>query len=573
MGYFGRSKLSELDSITADYHRGGMSRRLFLQRAVGLGVSVAMANALAMAWSTKSYAQKSTTTAPKPTGSFDYIVIGSGSAGSALTHQLVTKSGANVLVLEGGRNDDLKEVHDPLLWIKTLGTDAAKWFETTPQNYTDGRVHLWPRGNVLGGTSCLNAMIFARGHRGDYDNWAYAGNYGWSHNEVLKHFVDMETFEPGGENRGTKGPIYITQPADGLKHEGAVAFIDSCKKLGFKETKSVNSDRLEGPTWIDFNIRDHQRQSGAVAFLNPIMDRKNLTVLLDAPVTKLNFNGTNCTGVTYLHNGEEVSITATREVILSAGALDSPRLLMLSGIGPAADLKALGIQPIVDLPVGIGLQDHVVSGGPNWETKAPIPISKYNHSETYMWERSDSRLAVPDVTLFYISLPFASPGHKLDYKDGYAVASGLVRPHSRGYVKLRSKDPKDTLIIEPNYLKEEQDWKALRWSTELSREIGNSSFYASVRKRETLPGKPGDLTNDEWRKFIAKSTVTFYHPTSTCRMGVGAEAVVDPELRVHGIKGLRVADASIMPDIVATNTNAPSMMIGWKCGDMVTAKV
>lgn len=571
MSYFTKAELSELDKVTLEYRRGGMSRRTFVQQAMALGATVGMAGALATAWSSKAFAQQSTKTAPKPAGTYDYIIIGSGSAGSALTHQLVTQSGASVLLLEAGRNDDLKEVHDPLLWIKSLGTDAAKWFETTPQNYTDGRVHLWPRGNVLGGTSCLNAMIFGRGHQADYDSWAYAGNYGWSYKEVLKHFIDMETFEPRGENRGTKGPLFISQPANGLKHPGAQSFMDACAKLGFKETPSINSGRLEGQAWVDFNIKDHQRQSGAVAFLYPLKDKKNLTILVDAPVTKLKFKGSTCTGVSYLHGTEEVTVSASREVILSAGALDSPRLLMLSGIGPAADLKALGIEMVADLPVGIGLQDHVVGGGPNWETKGPIPVSNYNSSEVYMWERSDSRLPVPDVTLFYISAPFASPGHKLEYKDGYAIASGVVRPQSRGYLKLKSKDFNDKPIIEINYLKEEQDRKALRWSTELAREVGNSEAYASVRKRETLPQKP-NLSEAEWREFINKSVVTFFHPTSTCRMGVGAEAVVDPELRVRGIQGLRVADASIMPEIVSTNTNAPSMMIGWKCGDMLSVK-
>ena len=570
MGYFSSDKLSALDKIVGEYSRGGMSRRGFMTRALALGATAAMANALATAWSDKAYAQ-STKTAPKPAAAYDYIIVGSGSGASALAYQLVSKSGASVLMLEGGRKDDLNEVHDSRLWPAALGTNATKWFETTPQKYADGRVHKWPRGNVLGGSSCLNAMIWARGHRADYDSWAYAGNYGWSYNDVLKHFIDLETYEPGGENRGTKGPMFISQPADGLKHEGAIAFMNACSKSGFKETKSINSNRMEGQAWVDFNIKGQQRQSGAVAFLYPIMDRKNFTLLVDAPVTRLNLKGKTCSGVTYMHGDEPVTVSADREVIVCAGALDTPRLLMLSGIGPAEDLKRVGIDAVVDLPVGVGLQDHILGAGANWEAKGPVPASNYNHSEVYMWERSDSRLPAPDTTVLYVSLPFASEGFKLDYKDGYCILSGVNRPHSRGFVKLRSSNPKDPIIVEANYLKEEQDWRAYRWSTQLARELGNSEAYAPFRKRETLPQKEGKLTDAEWRDFLAKSVNTFFHPVSTCRMGVGSDAVVDPELRVYGIEKLRVADASIMPEITTSNPNAPTMMIGWKCGDMLLA--
>ncbi|NVO27304.1 glucose-methanol-choline oxidoreductase [Donghicola sp. C2-DW-16] len=548
-----------------------MSRRSFIRRAMSMGISAGMAGALATSWTGKAMAQSSFT-APKPEGEYDYIVVGTGSAGGALIHQLA-KTGARILVLEAGRNDDLEEVHDSRLWGAALGTNATKWFETTPQTYTDGRTHLWPRGNVLGGTSCLNAMIFARGHRSDFDSWAYDGCYGWSYDEVLPHFMAMETFEQGGEGRGDSGPLFISQPQDEFKHPGAQAFMDSCAALGYTETPSINSDRMSGQAWVDFNIKDQRRQSSAVAFIYPVRDQDNVTILTDAPVTKLNMSGTRCTGVTYLHNDEPVTVNAASEVVLCAGAIDSPRLLMLSGIGRTDDLKAVGIDTVVDLPVGEGLQDHILGGGPNWETKGEIPVSHYNHSEVYMWERSDSRLPAPDTTVLYVSVPFASTGHKLDYKNGYCVLSGVNRPHSRGYIKLQSSDPFDAPVVEANYLKEEQDWKAYKWSTELAREIGNSEFYADVRKREALVPESGKMTDAEMREYLAKSVNTFFHPTSTCRMGVGEEAVVDPELRVHGVDGLRVADASIMPSITTSNTNSPSMMIGWKAGDMIAKSV
>ncbi len=567
MGYFGTAKPGELDLLVDSYKNGGMSRRSFMSCAVALGLTSGLAGALATAWSGKALAQ-STKSTEKPAGTFDYIVIGTGSSGSAVVHQLA-KSGASVLVLEAGRNDDLEEVHDSRLWAASLGTDATKWFETTPQTHADGRTHMWPRGNVLGGTSALNAMIFARGHRSDYDNWAYAGNTGWSFEEVLPHLMAIEAYEPGGDNRGTSGPVFVSQPEEGKKHEGAIAFMNACAALGYKETKSFNTERMEGQAWVDFNIKDQRRQSSATAFLRPVLSGGNVTLLTDAPVTKLNMDGTRCTGVTYLHNGEQLSINATREVVLSAGAIDSPKLLMLSGIGIAEDLKALGITPVADLPVGVGLQDHVLGAGVNYEAKAPVPVSHYNHSEVYMWERSDSRLTAPDMIMLYVSVPFASMGHKLDYKDGYCILSGISRPHSRGFVKLASSDSNAAPIVEPNYLKEQQDWIAYKRATEICREIGADKAYDDYRKRETLPGKDGQLTDAEWREFLGKSVNTYFHPTSTCQMGVGDEAVVSPELKVHGVEGLRVADASVMPSITTSNTNCPSMMIGWKCGDMI----
>ena len=551
------------------YKIGGISRRGFLQSVAALGVSSGLAGALATAFSPLAIGS-STKTTEVPGKEYDYIVIGSGSAGSATANRL-TAAGAKVLVLEAGGDDDLPEVHEPSLWAASLGTRATKAFTTTPQNNVDGRTHAWPRGNVLGGTSALNAMIFARGHKTDYDSWAYQGCKGWGYNDVLPIFKAMETWEGGAsEYRGDSGPMYISQPAKDRRTAGAQAFMDACSNLGYKETPDFNSEKFSGQSWVNFNIKDFKRQSSATAFLRPAMESENLTVLTDAPVLKINIENGKATGVTYLHNGQPTVVNVGGEVILSAGAIDSPRLLMLSGVGPAGDLAALGIETVSDLPVGQGLQDHILGAGCNYEGKGPVDLGDYNFSEVYMWERSDSRLPAPDMIALYVNVPFASSGHDVKINNGYSILSGVARPHSRGHVKLASADSTVAPIVDPNYLAEEQDWKAYRAATELCRNIGADKAYDAHRKTEVLPGA-GDMSEKQWREFLAKSVNTYFHPTSTCQMGVGADAVVDPELKVYGVDNLRVADASIMPAITTGNTNAPSMMIGWKCGDMITA--
>lgn len=243
---------------------------------------------------------------------------------------------------------------------------------------------------MLGGSSAINVMVCVRGHRSDFETWAEMGATGWRFEDLLPIFMDMETLAPGGVNRGTNGPLYVSQPTENKKHPGAQAFIDAATAMGFKPTENINSERHERPAWIDFNIKDTRRQRSSTAFVAPAMATGNVTLLTDAPVHKLDVEGTTCTGVTYLHNGQPVSVRDGAEVILAAGAIDSPRLLMVSGIGPAEDLKAVGIDAVADLPVGQGLQDHILGAGVTIETKGPVPVSHYNHCETVMWERSES---------------------------------------------------------------------------------------------------------------------------------------------------------------------------------------
>lgn len=563
-----------LDEAINLYSSGNLSRRSFLKSAMALGLTTGMAGSLATVYSNDVFAQ-STKEIDRVDAGYDYIIVGSGSAGSALAYRLATTTDARILVLEAGGNDNIPEIHDPRKWAQALGTRAAKWFATTKQVHTANRVHSWPRGNVIGGTSCLNAMIYARGHHSDFDSWAYAGCTGWDYASVLENYKAFEDYEGGANQyRATGGPLPITRPQPNLRHPGGQMFIDASKALGFSETSDQNAATMEGPAWVNFTIKDQRRQSTGVAFLKPAMARKNLTVLTDAPVTRVILEGGKCVGIEYLHAGKPRVVRADREVVLAAGAIDTPRILMLSGIGRRDDLRAVGIKPLINLAgVGQNLQDHVLGGGPNYESPTALPESNYNSSEVYMWAKSDNRLPAPDMITLYLSIPFSTPALPMKgLKNGWCVLSGLARPTSVGTIKLKSNKMSDAPIIDPNYLATEHDRRVFSKATELARETALQSAYSSVRAKEWLPGenvKPGTAA---WSEFLAKSVNTFFHPTSTCKMGIDEMSVVDPQLKVYGISGLRIADASIMPTITSGNTNAPSIMIGWKCAEIMRQK-
>jgi choline dehydrogenase len=503
---------------------------------------------------------------------FDYIIVGAGTAGCVLAARLTQDPGTRVLLLEAGGAERTRAMTVPDAWPGLLGT-AADWADLTSAQADAGPVP-YPRGRALGGSGAINAMAHIRGHRAVYDGWATGGVPGWGYEDLLPYFRRSESADGRDPSvRGTAGPVRVAAVPGPDRHPVAVAFAWALLQLGCPASDDLSGSRQDGVAWADLAIAGGRRVSPADAYLAPAMDRPNLTVCPGCLATGLYVEHGRCTGISYLHDGAPAQAHVSGEVIVCAGAVGSPHLLLLSGIGPAGQLRDLGIGPAADLPgVGHNLQDHPVALA-CYATPEPVPRSRYNHGEMYAALRSPLADACPDLHLFPILLP-AAPAGRQPPEAGYALAASVVAPDSRGTVQLATADPHMAPVINPGFLRDGRDLDRLESGLGMIRQAtACPAFFSRVRAAEAHPG-PGITTIAALRAWIRGTVGSYWHPAGTCRMGPDADpgAVVDPQLRVRGITGLRVADASVIPVIPNAPLNATVLAIAEKAASLITGR-
>ena len=501
---------------------------------------------------------------------YDYIIVGAGSAGCVLANRLSADPSVSVLLLEAGGSDDDTRIHDPRAWAKLWKTTCDWSYITEPEPSFDGRSLDWPRGKVLGGTSSLNAMIYIRGHQTDYDHWVALGNSGWSYDEVLPYFKRSENNNRGAtELHGVGGPLPVTDPLSPSAE--SLAFLDAAKSLGYGLNTDFNGDQQFGAGLYQRTILDGQRASTATAFLEPVRQRTNLTVETWAEVVSIAFDKGRAISVQYLQAGRRHEARSKREIILSGGAVNSPKLLMQSGVGPAVHLQALKIPVVADLlGVGQNLQDHPRMPLSYRSSTVPRIHQDSNMAEAGLFCNGSpkSESLAPELQYHFMAINLLEKVNG-EYRADFGVSVSLSRPLSRGSISLRSTNHQETPIIRANYFSERADMDLMIEGLRISRGLMRAKAFDGIRLQEVIPGEVFDDSPESLERAIRLHCDTIWHPVGTCKMGTDANAVVDPELRVHGIDGLRVVDASIMPTIPGGNTNAPTIMIAEKAADMI----
>lgn len=523
--------------------------------------------------------------------SFDYVIVGAGSAGCVLAHRLTEDPACRVLLLEAGGRDNHPWIHIPVGYFKTMHNPRTDWcYVTEPDPGIDGRQLQWPRGKVLGGSSSLNGLLYVRGQHADYDRWAELGNRGWAFKDVLPYFIKSEDQEHGpSEYHGVGGPLKVADLR--LRRPIADHFINGARDLGIPYNADYNGAEQEGVGYFQQTAHKGFRWSTAKGFLRPARKRPNLKVEIRAQTTRILFEGRRAVGVEYRQGGRLHQVRANAEVLLASGAIGSPQILQQSGVGPGALLAGLGL-PVVHALEGVGknLQDHLQirlvfktrERTLNDEVNNPLnklliglqyllfrtgPLT-LAASQVAIFTRSDPAVERPDIQFHMQPLSADKPGDGPHKFSAFTASVCQLRPHSRGHIEIRSPDPLAYPAIHPGYLADERDHRVAIAGIRLARRIAAAPSLAPHILSEFVPGT--EYQNDaELLQAARRFSQTIYHPTSSCKMGHDAMAVVDDRLRVHGVERLRVVDASIMPEIVSGNTNAPTIMIAEKAADMI----
>ncbi|MDQ1418786.1 MAG: choline dehydrogenase [Acidimicrobiaceae bacterium] len=499
---------------------------------------------------------------------YDFIVVGTGSAGSTIAARLTEIPGVEVLALEAGQPEIPADVANPSLWYTLFGSSIDWAYLSVPQAALGGRTTFEPRGKALGGSSNLNLMIHIRGHRSDYDNWAYNGCPGWSYDECLPWFQKLEDQEDDSHSlAGRGGPLHVSNARLHDPSPTASAFLEACEERGYPMTDDFNGPEMIGAGWHHITVKDGVRQTTKVAYLDPAADRPNLTLSTGSQATRLLFEANRCVAVEYVKDGMGHTATARREVLVCSGAIESPKLLLLSGIGAPAQLAANGIPPRVALPgVGENFHNHVLTGVVS-ECRLPVPPPHQNLSEAALFWKSDPGWPAPDIQIAYVDAPFGFEIWR-EHPNSVSILPGVIRPMSRGWIRLDGPDPLAKPLVNPNYLAARADLDRLVTGIRMARELFATKAMSEWIDRELSPGP--DLDSDaDLEEFARASADSYHHQSGSCKMGMDEWAVVDPQLRVYGVEGLRVADASVMPTVPSGNCHTAVVMIAERLSDQL----